>query len=807
MQSVMRFVICIMLLVMASGISAQNLSEDYFNVYAESDEYSPEIFTDSALFYGAVLTPEDLFGQIMTFRTSMVGYRRQGVDWDMDHTIISGARVDYSHSATMRAMRMSEHRSGVGSVIAGSYSQRYTQFSLADQEHIDWRRVSVRASGRDYMVGARMSGGAEIGRNWFYSASLDARSGRDLLTQGVFTNSLLAGARLTKYYGNDEHLSLVLSAPYTHKGLRSITTLEAMDLTDDRLYNPAWGFDDGQVRNSRQSRELLPLIVADWVKKVNHKTTLNATVSTQMGYDKYGTLGWFSAPTPDPDNYRYMPSYLEDDMVTQAWIDQDARYTQVDWDELRARNRMAGGHALYVVEDRVTSLLNSRARIASTTKLSDELSLNFGVSASYDQERQFKVLSDLLDAEYLIDLDHFLIDDDSYGNMLQNDLRNPNRVIREGDRYGYDYTLQRMEYGTDASLEYRADRLGLDLDLSLSDVSVKRVGHYEKELFAGDGSYGESKSVKLSPYALCLGAGWAFSPRESLRADLNFVGTTPQSEEYFLQPDYNNRIAQDPTLEQTISAALKYVNNGSMLSYTVLAYARLVSDQRQSAQYYDDISAQYCDMVATDISTRALGVELAVKLRLSYNLSLDGALSLGDYAYVSDPRVWIYSDAANVAVDSGSPAHMEGVKMGNTPQTVASVGLDYYKSGWGLNASASYMAGRYVNPDLLRRTSRVVDQATTSPEAVEAFTHQESLGDVVSVDISTFRTLFYDDMSLTIYLAVRNLLNVTDALYSGYESSRIRSVSHGGGYLYEPHSSLYRSVYPRSLYLSVSLNF
>lgn len=43
---------------------------------------------------------------------------------------------------------------------------------------------------------------------------------------------------------------------------------------------------------------------------------------------------------------------------------------------------------------------------------------------------------------YFVDRDYYLIDDGVYGNKLQNDLRHPDRIIREGDRFGYDYDLR-----------------------------------------------------------------------------------------------------------------------------------------------------------------------------------------------------------------------------------------------------------------------------------------------------------------------------------------------------------------------------
>ena len=58
------------------------------------------------------------------------------------------------------------------------------------------------------------------------------------------------------------------------------------------------------------------------------------------------------------------------------------------------------------------------------------------------QSENFKVLDDLLGGEFYIDFDEFAIRDFP-GNteVIQNDLNNPNRVLHEGDIFGYHYDV------------------------------------------------------------------------------------------------------------------------------------------------------------------------------------------------------------------------------------------------------------------------------------------------------------------------------------------------------------------------------
>ena len=143
-------------------------------------------------------------------------------------------------------------------------------------------------------------------------------------------------------------------------------------------------------------------------------------------------------------------------------------------------------------------------------------------------------MRDLLGAEYITDIDQYLVDDDTYSNLLQNDLRRPGRTIRKGGRFGYDYALTTRRADARLHAEYRSDRFRADLVLSLGAAAVCRRGYYEKELFPGAQSYGRSRRVRFTPYILRATAGWAFSPRSYLEASAAAEAVLPDAADLFL---------------------------------------------------------------------------------------------------------------------------------------------------------------------------------------------------------------------------------------------------------------------------------
>ena len=162
------------------------------------------------------------------------------------------------------------------------------------------------------------------------------------------------------------------------------------------------------------------------------------------------------------------------------------------------------------------------------------------------------------------------------------------------------------------------------------------------------------------------------------------------------------------------------------------AYATLRLDAMQTRRYYDDMAGLYCDMSVSGIGWRALGVEAAADIRLSYRWSLALAASVQHCAYVRDPLVTVLSDVDNTVVDMRAVSRMGGCVPGGVPGATACAELAYFgPKGWGLRLSAGYVGGRYAEPSFLRRTDRIASQGGSSPELFDAFVRQERLDDAL----------------------------------------------------------------------------
>ena len=802
---------CLLLgLLTVCGAAAQHPDDEYYPYAARQEERTPLLLTDSTLFYRAVQTTPDLYAEHTAFNLPYVSVKRRGLNYRDESASVGGVRLSSRYFGAMRLLGADEVRYGGLAAADGTTGGLggLRLFRFADDYPQASRYAAVSFTDRNYLAGARLSVTEPLGRDWSGTAALDARTGRDMHVEGVFTNALTAGFRAARHLGEGHTLGFLLIVPPSVRGTRLSSVEEAFRLAGDNLYNPAWGFQDGKVRNSRVRREFVPLAAATYCVRLSPATWLDMAAGAEYGVRKYSALGWYDARTPMPDNYRYLPGYTGDRETELAWRSNDARYTQVCWDELIARNRMAGGHAVYTLEDRAERIRNFGFDALFTTAPDERLTLRYGFSYRHARTRSYKQMRDLLGADHITDIDQYLVDDDTYGNLLQNDLRHPGRTVREGDRFGYDYALSTREATVRLSAEYRSDRLRADVALALGDAAVLRRGYYEKELFPGTQSLGRSRRMGFTPYTVKALVGWAFSPRSYLEASAAAGAAVPDAADLFYQPLYNNRTVDDPAAGRFYAAELNFTRTGERLSLRITAFAVATLDGIQSRRYYDDMAGVYSDMAVTGIGRMACGVEAAADLRLAYRWSLSLAASGGRYKYIRNPRVTVISDVDNSAVDTRAESHMGGCTLGAAPQLTACAELSYFgPRGWGFRASAGYAGLRYVEPVPLRRTARIARQGGITREMFDAFTHQERLGDAFTFDASLFKSFYFGRSRLTASLMLRNLLGDADTVYSGYESLRVRRIRSGDALYFAPHATRYTYAYPRSFYLTISYKF
>lgn len=699
--------------------------------------------------------------------------------------------------------------SGVDAFTTQTTNHYYHSSPLKQRHH----RVGTTLSGRNYLLSLnhratyRLSRrGVELDDDWFLAEYVRVNTGRDIYVDGLFANGLDLAFAMSREWRNN---SLVITAmlPWARRSTRQATTQEAVTLTGNCGYNPTWGMQGGKLRSSRINSGLSPMLMASWQRRLGMWTTMQLTAGTSFERLGRTALAWCDAMTPMPDNYRYMPSYFVDDddsrRLAEAWRYNDVRYTQINWDELYRTNVLQpDGNAVYLVENRRTNRGTTSLNIGFTT-LFRGVELCYGARAEMVSDRRFKVADDLLGADYLLDIDYFVRDDDTYGTMYRNNLLEDDIKVIEGERFGYDYRVTKSSVALYGVARLRAWDMDFELGVDIATSAIRRRGYFEKELFSGYRSYGASRAVVLLPASLTASWSYALS-RHNFDAKILLSSNMPDAETLFLQVDYNNRLVDNPRLSSTFGAEAGYSLLLSRFALHGRVYAIYHGNEADVLHYYDDLAGEYVDAVVSDIARLNIGVELDAKMQWSQHFSSQGLINIGRHRYQRDAWVQTYADNDNDLI-AESRAHMRGCGYSSAELSVYA-DIAFRRGGWQAVASFCYLGMRHASPSFIRRTERMYSYAPTAEEQ-QAMLEQQRLRDATSLGLSLSKSFKLEQGRwLSLRLSVDNVLGASN-IYSGYEQHRIRKVQIAEREHVRPFANKVMYGYGRTCRININFGF
>ncbi len=675
--------------------------------------------------------------------------------------------------------------------------------------------ITLYSAQSSYRAGLRATHADLLHNGWSLNTSLWMQTGRDMFVEGVFSNTAIPNIELQKRFSHDKFLTIKGSLYASSRGVQFGSTAEAFELTGNNFYNPTWGFYNGEVRNSRVNRTLSPELSLHYQQPISHTSTLILEGDAQYRRRANSSLSWYDATTPMPDYYRSMPSFMPDneakEHLTNLWRLSDPQYTQVAWDDLFRINSFDGSKsAYYAIEDRVYNSATTTLTAVVESEIGEQLTLTYGAEYRIESSRNFKIMNDLLGASHLLDYDIFIGDNYNKTTPLQNNMLEPDHKIFEGDRFGYDYSIDHSRFDAILQARYRTGRFDIDIDATIGSESYQRHGYYEKERFAGGNSFGNSSAVTLSPYMVRTSIGYVAAANRYFALELLSTQLSPLSRNLFLSEMSANFLAPTISSERINSATLSFNLNHPTILLSAEIYALQSGSGTSTVWLYDDLSATMARGIISNIGYCSYGAEIAAQLSLHHDLKLSATLAAGQHFYDCDPLIELYDDASLQLLSAATPSRMSGVYIGNTPQMVASLSATYFGlSRYIFNLNASYAAARYEQPSFARRSERLLTQAFVTPESSTAALEQKQLGDIFDIELSAMHFIYLDnDDRVSIRVAVANLLGDNNRVSYAKESDRILVQKIDGNFTgAEMRQSTMQYDTPRTIKISVGYMF
>ena len=786
----------------------------------------------------------DPFYSAASFNFSSVRFRIRGYDNDLFNTYMNGIPMDnLDNGFTPFGLW-----GGLNDVMRNrdvSWGLRNNSFAYGDiggNTNIDSRASKQRAqtsigyaaSNRNYNNRIMLTHSTGLSKNgWAFTLSGSRRWADEGYVPGTYYNGWGYFAAVDKRVGQNHLLSLTVFGAPTENGRQGASVQEMIDLAGTNFYNPNWGYQNGRKRNASIARSHQPVIIATHDFRLNNNTTLTTAAGYSFGNRSITALDWYNAADPRPDYYRYLPSYTStwasttDPVQGQMLYDlmkNDINYRQINWQNLYNVNRasfasiqnangitgntVSGLRSRYIIEERVINTQRINLNSVINTKFGDNIDFTGGLSYQNQNNHYYKKVEDLLGGEFYVNVNQFAERDFPVDNLAnQFDLDRPNRILYEGDKFGYDYNMVVKRAAAWAQGVFKFSKVDFFLAGTVSRTWFHREGNARNGLFPND-SYGKGTMNVFTNYGAKGGVTYKIDGRNYIFANGSYQTRAPYFENIYISPRTRNT-QQDNVMSETIQTAeAGYIMNAPKFKIRLSGYYTHFADGMDVMSFYHDTYQNFVNYAISGIDKLHFGGEFGIEAKLTTTLTLNAAAAVGRYYYDSKQNAVITVDNSS-SVLGQQIIYAENFRLASTPMEAYSLGATYRSPKfWFLSLTGNYFDKSYLSINPLRRTWDAVKFVMNDKEGYDEIFNQTQFDSQYTLDFfGGYSWKLPRDFEvhkkptfLVFNLGVNNILNNKDITTGGFEQLRFDAQTSSS----DPVSV---AKFPQKLYYAYGLNF
>ncbi len=716
-------------------------------------------------------------------------------------------------------------------------------------------RVSYAAANRSYngrIMASYHSGLSKTG--WAYSFLASRRFGDEGYIDGTLYDANSFFASVEKKINNAHSLNFTAFYTPNRRGRSTAITQEVKDLKGIQ-YNPNWGYQDGNIRNSRVRNIKEPVFMLNHYWKVNDKTNLNTNASYQTGsigntrVDQGGTrlvtiegqeayIG--GGRNPLGNYYQRLPSYfLQDPNPTpgdfqNAYLAQQefVNNGQLDWESLYRANAIAnttGGNSIYAIqEDRIDDTQLTVNTIFDT-QISDNILLNASINYRNLKSENFAELKDLLGGTGFLDVDFFAEGEDGevniiVGDVAQSDLRNRNRIAKVGDRYKYNYEINADVLSGFAQAQFKYNRVDFFLGASITNTNYQRNGLFENGNYQGAASFGKGEKQSFTDFSFKGGATYKITGRHLIDVNLGSLSKAPTIRNTFTNARQNNNVTIGLESEKIQNIDIGYIYRSPIVKARLTGFYSNFSDGTDLGFYFTENLAglgleqdAFIQEVMTNVEKQHIGVEFGIEAQITPTIKLKGAASMGQYTFNNNPNLYITSDDLDGPVTFGDgTTKLKNYHVAGGPERAYQLGFEYRDPKfWWVGLTTNYYSNAYVDVNNLARSDNFSTDFDGQPfndydpEVANDLLKQEKFDDYVLVNIVGGKSWKINQYYVGFFATINNALDqeyITGGFEQGRKSnyrdlredrSRENGSVFGSRYFFGTGASYYVNVYVR----------
>lgn len=517
-------------------------------------------------------------------------------------------------------------------------------------------------------------------KGWAFSA-MGSRNVGDGWAQGLMYEAYSYFFNVSKIINAHHTLSLTgFGAPQYHGSRFERKLLSVYEnAPQDNKYNPNWGVLYGKDKTISGNYYHKPQVSLNHSWIIDEKSSLSTVL--------YGSLGRGGNEIPGLDS---KGASTANTFLNNRIGDQ---YSPVDIDAIVRMNKASidGNAVAYLQSNRND---HQWAGLISTYKkqLTDKLDLLAGVDLRTYKGVHYSSVKDLLGAEYYYEPYFF---NQSTGAVTGN-INNPSNVAKTGDKINFYYDGLVNWQGGFLQGEYTEGPLTAFVSLSASNTSYQRVDHFR---YLDSDPARRSKTKSFFGYQTKGGANYNIDENNNVFANVGYFAKAPGFGSVFVSRQ--NTANPDAITEKILSYELGYGYRSAKFSGNVNLYRTNWKDRSTNTSRYNDQTGEFTTINFSGVNALHQGVEADFKYRPLEVLTINGMLSIGNWKWQNNLDKAVVTDASGNPVPNGAsagPYYTKGIKVGDAPQTTASLGVDFsVTNDLKIGADYNYFANYYAS--------------------------------------------------------------------------------------------------------------
>ncbi len=717
----------------------------------------------------ALTSSRDPFISAASFNFSAARFRTRGYDGSNQSTYINGVSMEnldngFTPFGLWGGLNDLMH---YRDMVYGLRPNTFSYGEIGSSTQIDTRagrqrkqtQVGMAFSNRTFTHRFSATHNTGFNKNgWAFSFSGSRRWSDEGYVEGTYYNGWSYFIGVDKKLSQRRTLSLVIFGAPTETGGQRSAVAEIDSLGGGHYYNPGWGYQSGKKRNANVLKTNQPYIILTDETKFNNTTSLVNAASLSFGDRSSSTLDWYNAANPAPDYYKYLPSYYADNPGAASAMRQqilsDVNRRQINWQRIYDVNRshqdtisnatvngvtgqtVTGKRSNYVLGEYVTNMHKLNFTSTFNKRFSNKIDFAAGFNFQSQNDRNYKRINDLLGGQYFVDLSQFAIQSfPTNPSVAQPNLLEPNKVVKVGDQYSYDYDIHINKVEAWSNGIFKIKDFELFVAGQLSNTQFWRNGNAKTGLYP-DNSLGKSAVYSFDNFGLKGGITYKFNWNNYIYLNGGYQTKAPDFRNVFISPRTRDQVQENLTNENITSFEGGFVMNYPIVKLRVRGYYTRFADQLNIINFFNDDFYTFTNYAMSNIAKVHYGAEIGFDANLLPHLIMHGAASIGRYYFDSRQNATVVSDNT-AGVLSKDIIYTQNYRIPNTPQEAYSLGLQYRSPKyWYVQLTSNYFDQMWANFNPLRRTVLAVSDAVPYSKTWNDILAQQRLPGQFTLDLN-----------------------------------------------------------------------